>query len=86
MASISRKHNNYTCIFSIVSKIWGRVGNFLNARCSKDVGNKWMFFSGRGANLNDALASPPVNPAGSIYLYHNGVHYEPILGVEKNLS
>ena len=27
---------------------------------SKDVGNKWMFFSGRGANLNDALASQPV--------------------------
>ena len=36
MASISRKHNNYTCIFSIVSKIWGRVGNFLNARCTFD--------------------------------------------------
>ena len=53
---------------------------------SKDVGNKWMFFSGRRANLNDALALPPVNPAGSIYLYHNGVHYEPILGVAKNLS
>eukprot|EP00800_Vazella_pourtalesii_P014904 TRINITY_DN3901_c0_g1_i2.p1 TRINITY_DN3901_c0_g1~~TRINITY_DN3901_c0_g1_i2.p1 ORF type:complete len:184 (-),score=2.53 TRINITY_DN3901_c0_g1_i2:162-713(-) len=53
---------------------------------SKDVGNKWMFFSGRGVNLNDALASPPANPAGSIYLCHNGVHYEPILGVEKNVS
>ena len=45
-----------------------------------------MFISGRGTNLNDTLASPPVNPAGSIYLYHNSVHYEPIIGVEKNLS
>ena len=53
---------------------------------SKVVGNKWMFFSGSGANLNDALASSPVNPAGSIYLYHNGVHYEPMHGVENNLS
>ena len=52
---------------------------------STDIGNKWMMFSGRGAKLIDALDSPPVNTAGSIYLNHNGVHYEPILevGVSK---
>ena len=48
---------------------------------SADMGNKWMLFSGKGAKLIDALESPPVNASGSIYLNHNGVHYEPILGI-----
>ena len=49
---------------------------------SSDMGNKWMVFSGKGANLIDALTSPPVSNAGSIYINHNGVHYEPILGLQ----
>ena len=50
---------------------------------SSETGNKWMVFSGRGASLMDAIKLPPVNTAGLIYLYHNGVHYEPILRVDK---
>ena len=38
---------------------------------------------GKGASLMDAIQSPPVNTAGSRYLYHDGVHYEPILRVDK---
>ena len=37
-----------------------------------------MIFSGRGSSLMYAIQSP-VNTAGSIYLNHNEVHYEPIL-------
>ena len=46
------------------------------------MGHKWMILSGRGASLMDAIQSP-VNTAGSIYLNHNVVHYEPILRVDK---
>ena len=46
---------------------------------SSDIGKKWMVFSGMGAKLIEALESPPVNNAGSIYLNHNGAHYKPIL-------
>ena len=49
---------------------------------SSDMGNKWMVFSGRGAKLLETLESPPGNDAGSIYINHNGVHYEPILRVD----
>ena len=35
-----------------------------------------------GAKLIDTVESPPVNIAGSIYINHNGVHYEPILRVD----
>ena len=49
---------------------------------SSDMGNKWMVFSGRGAKLLETLESPPGNNAGSIYINHNGVHYEPILRVD----
>ena len=49
---------------------------------SSDMGNKWMIFSGRGAKLLETLESPPGNNAGSIYINHNGVHYEPILRVD----
>ena len=44
------------------------------------IPNKWMVFSGRGAKLIEALESPPVNSAGSIYINHYRVHYEPIFG------
>ena len=50
---------------------------------STEFGNKWMLFSGRGASLIDALTLPVVNTAGSIYLNHNGLHYEPVLGLGK---
>ena len=46
---------------------------------STEFGNKWMLFSGRGASLIDALTQPVVNTGGSIYLNHNGLHYEPVL-------
>ena len=49
---------------------------------SSDMGNNWMVFSGRGAKLIDTVESLPVNIAGSIYINHNGVHYEAILRVE----
>ena len=42
---------------------------------SKEVVNNWMFSTGRGVYFNDALASSPESPAGSICLYHNGYHY-----------
>ena len=48
---------------------------------SSDIGKKWMVFSVMGAKFIEALESPPVNNAGSIYLNHNGAHYEPILNV-----
>ena len=50
---------------------------------STEFGNEWMLFSGRGASLIDALTLPVVNTAGSIYLNHNGLHYEPVLGLGK---
>ena len=49
---------------------------------NSDMGNKWMVFQGRGAELIDTLESPPVNIAGSIFIKDNGVHYEPILRVD----
>ena len=52
--------------------------------CSTEFGNEWMLFSGRGASLIDALTLPVVNTAGSIYLNHNGLHYEPVLGLGKS--
>ena len=48
---------------------------------SSDMGNKLMVFSGKGAKLIDALTLPPVNNAGSLYINHNGIDYEPILRV-----
>ena len=49
---------------------------------SSDMGNKWMIFSGRGSKLIDALELTPANDTGSIYLNHNGQHYEPVLQVD----
>ena len=42
---------------------------------SSDMGDKWMVISGKGAKLIDALASHPVNNAGSIYINNNGFNY-----------
>ena len=39
-----------------------------------------MLFSGRGASLIDAFTLPIVN---TIYLNHNGLHDEPVLGLGK---
>ena len=50
---------------------------------SSDMGNKWMIFTGKGAKLINALTSPSVNNARSLYINHDGVHYEPILGMQK---
>ena len=35
-----------------------------------------MIFTARGSKLSDALECPPANDAESIYLNHNGQHYE----------
>ena len=51
---------------------------------STEIGNEWMLFSGRGGSLIDALTLPVVNTAGPIYLNHNGLHYEPVLGLGKS--
>ena len=50
---------------------------------SWDIGNKWIVFSSKGAKLIDALASPPSNNAGSIYINHNGIHKNTFLGCNK---
>ena len=54
------------------------------------VGNNMdVLFEVRGVNslITNALASCTRKSCRGLYIYmHNGVHYEPILGVEKNLS
>ena len=53
---------------------------------TSDMGNKWMIYSGKGANLEQMMDTPPSNNAGSCYIKHTGNHYEPVLKLLHNKS
>ena len=48
---------------------------------SKDTGNTWNVFSGKGASIDQVMNTPPANTTGSIFIVHTGNHYEPVLEI-----
>ena len=48
---------------------------------SKETGNSWNVFSGKGDSVDIILNSPPANNNGSTYIVHTGNHYEPVLEI-----
>ena len=53
---------------------------------SKETGNSWNVFSGKGASVDIILNSPPANNNGSIYIVHTGNHYEPVLEISEKIK
>ena len=50
---------------------------------SKDTGNTWNVFSGKGASIDQVMNTPHANTTGSIYIVHTGNHYEPVLEISE---
>ena len=68
-------------------KFYGRTFNTDIWVYSKETGNSWNVFSGKGASIDKVLNSPPANMNESIYIVHTGNHYEPVLEIsEKKLE